>query len=392
MRPVFAIVKKELRDNLRDRRSVISALLMPLLGPITLMVTFSLIASWMREDRPVVIPVAGGRNAPNLVSFLQRHGAIVENAPADYEDQVREGKLDLAISIPEDYGKEFEAGRAAPLSIVEDSSRNKSRPQVMRTRRLLEAYGRQLGALRMIARGVSPALVAPLENTDVDLATPEKTASNVLGILPMFMLMAVFIGGLYLAIDSSAGERERGSLEPLLVNPVSTRDVALGKWAAIVLATCVAVVVGLLGFAWALGRVPLQDLGIRFHLGPAEMAGILAAALPLAFFSSALQMTLALFARTFKEAQTYLSLLIMVPILPASFLSLQPIKPTLAMMVVPVLSQTLLMTGVMRGEPPPAGWFALAALTSVAAAALFIAWAAALLRKEKIVFGRGAGA
>jgi sodium transport system permease protein len=392
MRPALAIVKKELRDNMRDRRSMVSALIMPLLGPLTLMVTFSMMASWQREDRPLEIPVAGMQNAPSLVAFLQRHGAIVQEAPADYEAQVRDGKLDLAIAIPEDYGKEFEAGRAAPLSVVEDSSRNKSRPQVLRARRLIEGWSRQLGALRMIARGVSPALVSPLETSDVDLATPEKTASNVLGILPMFMLIAVFVGGLYLAIDATAGERERGSLEPLLVNPVSARQVALGKWVAIVLATCVAVVVGLLGFAYALGKVPLQDLGIRFRLGSAELAGILAAALPLALFSSALQMTFALFARTYKEAQTYLSLMMLVPVLPASFLSISPLKPAVWMMAVPALGQIELMNGVMRGETPPVSWFALAAGAAMVAAALLLAWASRLLRNEKIVFGRGAGA
>ena len=387
----FAILRKELKDHLRDRRSILSGLIMPVLGPLILLLMFTLMASWVREGRPLVVPVAGGQNAPNLIAFLQRAGAIVETAPADYEARVRDGKLDLALSVPDDYGKEFEAGRSAPVQLVVDSSRNQSRPQVFRARRLLEIYLRRMSALRMIARGVSPALVAPLDVVEVDLATPEKTAANVLSMIPLFLLMSVFVGGLHLAIDATAGERERGSLEALLVNPVSRGAVVLGKWLAVVAATMAAVLISLAGFELAIARVPLQDLGVKFHLGLPEALGLLAACLPLCLFAAALQMTLALFARTFKEAQTYLSMLMMVPIVPATFLSLQPIKSTLWAMLVPVLGQTLLMSDVLRGERAPAGWFALAALASGACAAALLAWAARLLRSEKIVFGRGAG-
>lgn len=387
----LAIFRKELKDHLRDRRSILSGLIMPVLGPLLLLLMFTLMASWMREDRPLLVPVAGGQNAPNLIAFLQRAGAIVETAPADYEAQVREGKLDLALAVPDDYGKEFGAGRSAPVQLIADSSRNKSRPQVLRARRLLEVYVRRMSALRMIARGVSPTLVAPLDLTDVDLATPEKTAANVLSVIPLFLLMAVFVGGLHLAIDATAGERERGSLEALLVNPVSRGAVVVGKWLAVVAATVAAVLISLAGFKLAIARVPLQDLGVKFHLGLPEALGLLAACLPLCLFAAALQMTLALFARTFKEAQTYLSLLMLVPILPATFLSLQPIKSTLWAMLVPVLGQTLLMSDVLRGERAPAGWFALAALATGACVAALLAWAARLLRSEKIVFGRGAG-
>ena len=387
----LAILRKELKDHLRDRRSILSGLIMPVLGPLILLLMFTLMASWVREDRPLLVPVAGGQNAPNLIAFLQRAGAIVETAPADYEAQVRDGKLDLALSIPDDFGTEFEAGRSAPVQLVEDSSRNKSRPQVFRARRLLEIYVRRMSALRMIARGVSPTLVAPLDLTDVDLATPEKTAANVLSMIPLFLLMSVFVGGLHLAIDATAGERERGSLEALLVNPVSRGAVVAGKWLAVVLATVAAVLISLGGFDLAIARVPLQDLGVKFHLGLPEALGLLAACLPLCLFAAALQMTLALFARTSKEAQTYLSMLMLVPIVPATFLSLQPIKSTLWAMLVPVLGQTLLMSDVLRGERAPAGWFALAALSAGGCAAALLAWAARLLRSEKIVFGRGAG-
>ena len=119
--------------------------------------------------------------------------------------------------------------------------------------------------------------------------------------------MAVFVGGLYLAIDCTAGERERQSLESLLVNPVSRGAIVGGKWLAVSAAALAAALVSLTGFAVALEAVPLQNLGVRFHFTAATVAGLLAACVPMALFASALQMTMAFFARSFKEATTYLS-------------------------------------------------------------------------------------
>ena len=222
-----------------------------------------------------------------------------------------------------------------------------------------------------------------------DLATPEKQAANVLGMMPMFLLIAVFIGGMHLAIDSTAGERERGSLEPLLLNPVpadvdrarqvagrGAGDMARAWWST------------LGGFALAILRVPLQDLGVKAHLGPLELLALLLAVLPLTLFASALQMLLALFSRTFKEAQTYLSLLSFIPMVPATFLLLHPIKSVTWMFLVPSLGQTLLIGDILRGEAGGATGFILAALGAALAAAICLAVTTRLLGSERIVFGR----
>jgi sodium transport system permease protein len=150
-----------------------------------------------------------------------------------------------------------------------------------------------------------------------------------------------------------------------------------------------AISIALFGFSLAVRQVPLQDLGVKFHLGMGETVGLLAACVPLALFAAAMEITLALFARTFKEAQTYLSMLMMVPILPATFLSISPIKTHFWMMAVPILGQTVLMGDVLRGEGRPVLWFAVAAVAALAAAGLFLAWAVRLLKNEKIIFGRG---
>lgn len=382
------VLRKELRDNFRDRRSMMSALIMPLLGPVMFAMIFTAVARMQRDDAPLSVPIVGQKSAPNLVKFLERHGATVTEAPADYEAKVRDGDLDLVVSVPESYGKDWEGGRSAKVELLSDSSRNKSRAHVRRVSRLLSAYGQQMGALRLLARGISPALAAPMIVDDVDVATPEKIAGSVLGMIPLFLLMATFIGGMYLAIDATAGERERGTLEPLLINPVLRSSVVLGKWLAAVSATLLASLVSLIGFVVALQRVPLQDLGVKASLAAPQIAGVIAVLIPLALFAAALQMLMALFARSFKEAQTWLSLMMLIPTLPASILSISPIKSAAWMMAVPVFGQTLLLSDLLKGDWPPWWWFVAAATATGGGAALCLAAATRMLRDERIVFGR----
>jgi sodium transport system permease protein len=387
----LVVLRKELKDNLRDRRSLTSGLLVPLLGPVMFTLMFTALADMTRRDKPLEVAVRGQENAPSLVAFLERNGATVKAAPEDAEGLVRDGKLDLALLISPGYGKDFSAGRTATVELVLDSSSNKARTSVRRVQHLLQGYGAQLGALRLLARGVSPALASPVKVEELDLATPERTAASVLGMVPMFLLMAVFVGSMYVAIDATAGERERGSLEPLLLNPVTRAQVVLGKWVAVVVISWFAVAVSSGGFMAALRVVPLQDLGVRSQLGLPELLGMIAVALPLTLFAGGLQMLLALFSRTFKEAQTYLSLLMVIPMLPAMLITLSPMEPKTWMMTIPAFSQTLLLNGLLRGEPIPLAWQLLSAGSALVGAALAVAGAVWLIGQEKIVFGRGAG-
>jgi sodium transport system permease protein len=235
---------------------------------------------------------------------------------------------------------------------------------------------------------VSPQLAATIEVQEEDVASPQKVAAKILNMIPLFLLMSAFIGGMHLAIDTTAGERERGSLEPLLVNPVPRVTLVLGKWLSGVVVTWLALAVSTAGFVIAVGRVPLQDLGVRATLGPREVLGTLAAVAPLSLFSVALQMWVATFARSFKEAQTYLSLLVMVPTFPGLVLSLNPVRTQAWMMAVPTLNQYLLVNGTLAGEALPASYFAIAAASTLLAAALCVAAVTFLLGRERIIFGR----
>lgn len=388
-RLALTVFRKELKDHLRDRRSVLTAVMFPLLGPIVFLVMFNLLASWYRQDRPLELPVVGREHAPSLMAFLERYGATLKEAPEDYEARIRAGTLDAVLIVPDDYGKEFSAGRTAEVELVVDSSRQSARHTILRARRLLEAYAELLGNQRLYARGIAPDLAIPVRVREADLATPERTAAGVLNMVPLFLVLAAFAGGMQLASDTMAGERERGSLEPLLLNPAPRSAVVAGKWLATVAMAVGAVLLTLVGYLLVVRRVPLEDLGVKARFDALAALGMAAAVLPLTLAASAVQMWVSTYARSFKEAQTYLSLLMVVPMLPGMVLALSPIQTKAWMFAVPVLGQELLAGEVMRGEALGPLPFLIAAASSLAVATLAMAITTRLLAQERIVFGRG---
>lgn len=388
MRELKAVVRKELRDALRDRRSLLSALLYPLFGPLMIFLTFSYIADTKTQERPLKLAVIGQDNAPTLIRYLEGQGVEIEDPPADPLAAVRDGELDVVLEIPADFGEEFRAARPASVRLILDDSSNASKTSIKRTQRLLLGYGQQVGTLRLMAHGVDPSLANAIAIEEVDLATPQKEAANLLGMLPIFVLLAGFIGGMYVATDATAGERERGSLEPLLCNPVSRRALVVGKWLAATVFAAVSIVLTLAMTLLALTFVDLDEIGIVLDVGPVEIAGVLAATVPIALLAAAAQLLLATFARTFKEAQTYLSLMMLIPMIPGVVMSIKPIHSALWMMPIPLLGQQVLLMDVLRGEPISALDFALTGLSAAALAVVCLLINARLFEREKIIFGR----
>ena len=381
-REALAVFRKETRDHLRDRRSLASALVVPLFYPLLVGVLFTLMASWFTSALPLDVAVRGGENAPGLIDFLTRHGAEVHAAAADVEARVKAGDDDVALIISPEYGQHFRAGEPAEVDVVHDGSRNRTHHQVERLQRLLQTYSGQIGALRLIARGVTPGLVSSLDVGDDDVSTKREQGANLLNLIPLMLLIAAVLGGMHAAIDATAGERERGSLEALLITPVARTTLVIGKWLSAGLLALVGVTVALAGFAVAVRYIPLEDLGVRATLGPREMGLMLGIVVPLVAFTTALQLLVSSFAKSFKEAQTYVSMIALAPSLPGMILSFVPLKPALWMYLVPALGQQLLMVDVMRGTELT--WLdGLAALVAaVVAAAACLALLVRLLGRE----------
>ena len=386
---LWVVFRKELIDGVRDRRSIMSALIPPVVMSLMLGVMFNVIADKRRRAEHIEIPVVGAAHAPALIDWIgQQRGIEIVDGPEDPHVEVREGDLDFVVVIPEDYEERFSQAKTAEVQLIIDGSDRDAQPAVRRVRRLIQGYGQQIAVLRLIARGVSPTIAAPVRVDEVEVSSAQKRAAMVLAFLPMMVVLAVFTGGMQIAIDATAGERERGSLEPLLVNPAPRFSFVGGKWLASVVFSWVSVAWTFALLLMVLERVPMQGLGLRFELGPREIAAVLAAVLPLGLFSSALQMSVATFARSYKEAQTYVSFLMFFPMLPAFFFILSPIEPAAWTIPIPLLGQHVLVTGALEGEVMSLWSFGAAALATAAVALTFLVFTTRLFRREKIIFGR----
>jgi sodium transport system permease protein len=384
---ILRVMIKELVDHARDRRSVVGSFVLPVMGPLLLLGVFQLVSDLSR-DRALSLPVVGSQFAPRLIDYLEASGAEILPAPIYPEDSVRRGESDVVLVIDPSYAERFAEGRSAPVRLIVDESRHDAHRSVRRIERLLVGYAQGLGALRLMARGISPEVASPLELEEIDLATPEKLAANLLNVVPLFLMLAALVGGMNVAIDTTAGERERGSLEALLLNPVSRRALVLGKWLATSLASLAVASVTLLGFMLMVRFLPLEELGMKMLLGPYEAAVMWAAIAPLALFGAGLQMLIATFARSFKEAQTYLNLLNLLPMAPSMFLMFEPARSAAWMLPLPALAQVGTVVDVMRGEPVAAWHLGVILLTSLAYTAVCLFALERLLRNEKIIFGR----
>ena len=389
MRQALVVLRKELTDSLRDGRALFSIGFTIVLGPLLIGFMMNRVAERQREADRIRIPIAGQEHAGALVEWLrQQSGVDVVGAPADPEAAVRDGREDVVLIVPDDYVERFRASRPARVKIVADSSRNTARPTIERVRRLLQAYSAQIGSLRLIARGVSPAVATPLQIEDVEVSTAQQRAAQVLAFIPLFILLAAFVGGMQIATDSTAGERERGSLEPLLVNPAPRGAIVAGKCLAAAVVAMVTVILSTTLCANIPRLLPLQDMGIRFRIGPEHFAGIMAAVLPACFFASSLQAYIATMARSFKEAQSYMGVLILLPMLPGILSSVYALGDAPWMYAVPILGQHVLLAGVMGGRVPDPWAFVAAGVIAVVAAALLMRLTTALFRSERIIFGR----
>jgi sodium transport system permease protein len=389
LRQIAVVARKELKDSLRDGRALFSIAFTVVIGPVLIGFMMNRVADRQREAEEVRLPVVGQEHAPALMAWLQQQPGIeIAGAPDDAEQAVRSGDEDVVLVVVPEFAERFRVSRPATVQIVADSSRTAARPKVERVRRLLQRYGAEIGSLRMIARGVSPQAVTPLLLEEVEVSTAQQRAAQVLTFIPMFIILAAFVGGLQIATDSTAGERERGSLEPLLVNPAPRAVFAAGKCLAAAVMAMVTVALSTALCANIPRFLPLEDMGIRFRIAPDQYAAIMAAVLPMCLFSAALQACIATMARSFKEAQSYMGVLILLPMLPGIMSSVSTLGDAPWMYAVPVLAQHVLLAGVMGGRWPEPWAFAVAAVVSFAAALLLIRLTTLLFRSERIIFGR----
>jgi sodium transport system permease protein len=387
LRTVFM---KELRDAVRDRRTWLIALAISLLsGPVVFALLSNFIARMEEKvERREVVLLAPER-APTLVNFLERAGATVKPAPADWEAQLRAGRLENAVLVaPEDFEARLTSGATVTVEAHYDPTHDKAGAVVRATLRLVQGFNRELGMQRLLARGVAPQLLAPLEVEEIDLAPAQARSAQLLFIVPWMALMAAVFGALAVAIDVSAGERERGSLEPLMANPLAAATLVLGKWAVVMCYSLAIVVVTMLGFMVSMRMVTNETLAALMQLDWREVGIFCALLLPFAALMAAANMLVATFGRSYKEAQTYVTYIAMA----AQFSAFVPVFLTTRdnawQLWVPAVGQLTVLMKALRGEAVGAADLLIPALVAGVGAALCLAAMARLLRREAVLFGR----
>lgn len=386
LRWIWSVMRKELLDISRDRRTLFMALLLsPLMYPLMIFGMQYLTESRLKTelDRVLDVPVVGAEHAPNLVAHLATLGIRAIDPPGDLDAAIAAQQVDVAIEISATFAEDWHAGRPATVEIISDGTRRNAQTPTARVRAAIAGYGQQVGALRLLARGIDPAIAQPVAVGTRDLATEDAKRGVLLAVLlPYLLILSSFIGGSYLILDATAGERERQSLEPLLATPAARGAIVSGKIAA----ACV------IGFTSLLLTLLALKLSAQMGGGVARMLDVsfpaigrmLMVLLPMLFIGTSLLTLLAATAKSMKEAQSHIVWLTLLPMVPSFMLMMNPIKTEAWQFAVPFLAQNQLLLKVIRAEPVSLQIWGIYLGASLALAGLL--WAAAVhrYRQEKL--------
>ncbi|MGO1073552.1 ABC transporter permease [Lysobacter sp. CA199] len=377
---VWSVIRKELRDISRDRRTLAIALLMgPLLYPLLMLGMGSLIEHRARTqlDTSLRVPVRGAEHAPNLIKFLATQNIVAVPAPADLDASIRSQQHDVGLIVGKDYAQSWNDGEPALVEIVQDSTRRDADIPSRRLRAAVEGYSRQVGALRLLARGLSANVAQPVNVGDRDVATPEAKRGLMLSaLLPYLLIMTSFAGGAYLIIDATAGERERQSLEPLLATPAARGAIVSGKIAAACILGLFSLLLTLLAFK--LSAQMSSGIGRMLDVSLPAIGKMLLILMPMLFIGTALLTYLSATAKSLKEAQSHITWLMLMPLIPTFVLIVYPLKTQLWQFTVPFLAQNQMLLKVIRGEAIPGQTWAVYLACGFGLAALL--WIAAVRR------------
>ena len=389
MNAMLAVTRKELTDSFRDKRSLYTILFGVLFGPALLGFLLYQLAGEEKSAQEIQVPVVGGELAPVLMQWMgQQSGVEIVDGPKDPEAAVRDRKVAMVLVVKKEFAGKFKESRPAPVQVYSDSTRQSTRAKVKRLNALLSRFSGEMGSLRLIARGISPEVASGLKVEEVEISNSQERAAKILDFLPMFLVLSALSAGMQVATDSTAGERERGSLEPLLLNPVPRWQLIGGKWLAAATLAAIGMAGTMVLVSQMVAKLPLEDLGFRLHLDVGQSLLLLAAIGPMVFLGPALQMYFACFAKSFKEAQTYMSYLILAFTIPGIASSFYPLTNRPYLQPIPIVGQYTLGIEILGGKAPAAWMLGLACLSALALTALLLWLAQGLLSNEKIIFER----
>lgn len=389
---IAIVFRKEWRDSLRDNKSLRMTLLMPVYF-VGIFVASSLFIIHMSNqskatnNEPIKLAVVGATQLPSLIDWLHERGVQVEQVGDDAYQKVESGSLGYALIIPKDAHEKFATGESIELALVFDATNNKLQGAIQFVRQQIWSWNGRMGSLRLLSRGISPGIANPVFIRDLNIASDEKMGFFVMASLPMLLVLTAFMASVGFSADMTAGERERRSLESLLITPASSAALILGKWLNSFSLTLLVLLVEVCLLVAAFAYVPFKELGLRVDVSPLELAGVFVALASLALLATGLQFLISLFARSFKDAQTYMGLMVFIPMVPLFYTLFNPSAYADWFRWVPVLGHQVLIKDLLLGGTISAAHFAQLWLVSAVAAAVLLSLTIRQLRKPKIVYG-----
>ena len=391
MRPRFiTICLKELRETLREKRTVGLLLLFTLMYPVMFGVLMQkLIDRSTRSEREgIELAVIGAAKAPTLMAQLkQKNVTVIDTAPMDepaIQAKLQEGKVAGVLRLSDKFVDNYTAMRPARIELWFDSAAEKD-AQRREVEEVLQAYGSNVASARLLAHGVSPAALAPVQVQRYDTGTNASRSAGLIGSMLSMLFFPAFFCGMAAAVDSTAGERERRSMEVLMAQPARAWEIIVGKWLMAGFLAVTGLTLELVLAHGVLGWLPLEELGMSWALNGADIALVCLVAVPLALLAAALQIALAMNAKSFKEAQSTLSLVLLLPMLPGVVVSMMDLKTSLWMYAVPMLSNQTLLRELAKGVHPGALPYLLTFFSAALPALAVVAFASWRMKSERYV-------
>lgn len=379
MNGLFAnLLKKEWLDSIRDRRAFTAAMMIAFIGPVMLYGMVLMLVDRTEKQEIINITLEAHEQFPSLLDSLASRGIFVDNADATDSE--------ITVILEEDFAKHLNEAKSAEVTIIADFADKASGRRVKLIKSVFQSFNSELVGMRLVARGISPQVVAPIKIIEQDTSSAQSRAALFLGMVSSFVLMSVFVAATNVAIDCSAGERERNALEFLLAQPVKTLTLVLAK-------TFNTTTFGLIGAALTLAMMgvslhfaPLHKLGFAFEFSLMMAIVVWLVMIPVAAFAASMQLITSFKSKTFKEAQSYLNMTIMVPLFIPMIISMADFEhPALAWL--PLTGQNEFITNLVKGEDVNMLAMLACSAVTLGVSAILVGIITKGLKTEKMILG-----
>ncbi len=386
MKKIIAVLRKELLDALRDKRALSTIFIVPVINLAVISGMILFLVFMQKSGEGFSLPISGKDNAVPIVNYLEERGINTRVAPEDAIERVKKGTLDFVLVVPDDFSEQFDSLQTASLELIYDRSRKDIMNKVGTIKYAVQKWSSQVGALRLLTRGVSPNIMTPVKVEETDVAKEKNGTGFIFNVVALILTITIFTSSTGVSIDMMAGEREKKSLEPLLLSPVPRGSILFGKWMTSMMVTLVVILFVSVSMYFLFPALPLEKLGIRSSLSFFNVCAIFAVSLPLVMIATIIQLFISIFSKSFKEAQSYIGLLMLLPMMVGYYVMFSDVAQDWQYWV-PIMSTQMLMEDILSVGYSDfqnyVGSFMVSIVISICLAFITVRQ----LKREKIIYG-----